>query len=248
MKVRMPSIFVITVGTPLDKEGTINLDMISNVAHDIARNMGEDSLIILRSTVKIGTSKHIVAPILEKSGVAFDLAMCPERTLEGNAMRELYRLPQIIGADCEIAAERAASLFKSLTRTTLKVSSLETAEMIKLVDNTYRDVQFAFANEVARACETMHINGYEVITSGKLGYERTNVPLPGPVGGPCLSKDPHILMQSVADKGISLEITHACRLVNERQPKEVAEFICREVNKRATGSHTPASDAGWYGF
>ena len=101
----------------------------------------------------------------------------------------------------------------------------EAAEMVKLVDNTYRDVTFAFANEVARACELFDVSANEVINYGKLGYPRTNVPLPGLVGGPCLEKDPHIFSQSVKARGFELEITNAARLVNERQPKETVFFI-----------------------
>ena len=112
----------------------------------------------------------------------------------------------------------------------VQVSSPETAEIIKLVDNTYRDVQFGFANEVARVCDAFGVKAHEVISSGKLGYKRTNVALPGLVGGPCLEKDPHILAQSARKRGIELEITTAGRLVNERQPAETVRFIANEIN------------------
>ncbi len=83
------------------------------------------------------------------------------------------------------------------------VSGIETAEIIKLVSNTFRDVQFAFANEVARRVRRVRRQRHEVISAGKLGYNRTNIPLPGVVGGPCLEKDPHILMESARTRGIS---------------------------------------------
>jgi UDP-N-acetyl-D-mannosaminuronic acid dehydrogenase len=114
----------------------------------------------------------------------------------------------------------------------VQVSSLEAAEIVKLVDNTFRDVQFGFANEVARLCETYAVSAHEVIASGKLGYVRTNVALPGLVGGPCLEKDPHILMQSAKARGIDLEITRVSRMVNERQPKETVGFIVAESQRR----------------
>ena len=104
--------------------------------------------------------------------------------------------------------------------------------MVKLVDNTFRDVQFAFANEVARLCEAYAVSASEVIASGKLGYVRTNVASPGLVGGPCLAKDPHILVQSAKARGIDLEITRASRMVNERQPKETVDFIVAESRRR----------------
>ena len=147
-------------------------------------------------------------------------------------MHELRRLPQIVGADDEDVRERAAHFFYKLTPTCVQVSSLETAEIIKLIDNTYRDVQFGFANEVARICDAFGVNAMEVIPGGKLGYPRTNVALPGLVGGPCLEKDPHILAQSLRDAGVDLDITTAARRVNERQPAETVDFILAEHGRR----------------
>ena len=225
-------VYVITVGTPLDEKGQARVDMIESAAQQVADHMADGSLVILRSTVKIGITRNVVTPILERSGKDFDVAMCPERTLEGKALQELRELPQIVGADLERVRDRAAAIFRSLTNSIVQVSSLEAAEVVKLVDNTYRDVQFAFANEVARMCEAFGVNAHEVIFSGKLGYKRTNVPLPGLVGGPCLEKDPHILVQSARSRGVNMEITIAARLVNERQPSETMRLIVGEMAKR----------------
>lgn len=225
-------VYIITVGTPLDENGVARLDMIESATREVAENMQDGALVILRSTVKIGTTRDVVTPILEASGKSFSIAMCPERTLEGRALAELRELPQIIGADDPAVADRAASVFRRLTSTIVEVSSPESAEILKLVDNTYRDVRFAFANEVARVCDAYGVNAFEVIASGKLGYERTNVPLPGLVGGPCLEKDPHILYQSVLSRGVELEITRAARGVNERQPRETISHVLTEANRR----------------
>ncbi|MGD1925245.1 MAG: nucleotide sugar dehydrogenase [Paracoccaceae bacterium] len=226
-------IYVITVGTPLAPDGRARVDFIESATREVAENMPDGALVILRSTVKIGTARNIVAPILQASGKSFGIAMCPERTLEGRAMHELRRLPQIVGADTDAVRERAAHFFYKLTPTAVQVSSLETAEIIKLVDNTFRDVQFGFANEVARICDAYGVNAMEVIPGGKLGYPRTNVALPGLVGGPCLEKDPHILAQSLRDVGVELDITTSARRVNERQPEETVAFILAEHAKRS---------------
>jgi UDP-N-acetyl-D-mannosaminuronic acid dehydrogenase len=224
--------YIITVGTPLSPDGVARVDMIEGAARDIAENMRDGALVILRSTVKIGTTRDVVSPILAASGKKFDIAMCPERTLEGKALQELRELPQIVGADDPAVADRAAAVFRRLTSSIVLVSDIETAEIMKLVSNTFRDVQFAFANEVARMCDAFGVSAHEVISSGKLGYNRTNIPLPGLVGGPCLEKDPHILMESARTRGISLEITAAGRLVNERQPEETVRFISSEIDRR----------------
>jgi UDP-N-acetyl-D-mannosaminuronic acid dehydrogenase len=226
------STYIITVGTPLAPDGVARVDMIEAAARDIAANMRDGALVILRSTVKIGTTRDVVAPILAASGKKFDIAMCPERTLEGKALQELRELPQIVGADDQAVADRAAAVFRRLTSSIVLVSGIETAEIIKLISNTFRDVQFAFANEVARVCDAFGVSAHEVISAGKLGYNRTNIPLPGLVGGPCLEKDPHILMESARTRGISLEITGAGRLVNERQPQETVDFISSEIERR----------------
>lgn len=225
--------YIITVGTPLDSRGKVRLDMIEAASHEVAQNMGDGALVILRSTVHVGTARNVVSKILAQSGKSFDIAVCPERTLEGKALLELRQLPQIVGADEQSVRERAERVFRRLTKSIVQVSTLESAEIIKLVDNTYRDLQFAFANEVARVCEAWDVNAHEVIASGKLGYERTSVALPGLVGGPCLEKDPHIFRQSAQSRGIDLEITAASRLVNERQPAETVAFIVEQIQQRA---------------
>lgn len=228
--------YIITVGTPLSSEGNVRLDMIEAATRQVAENMRDGALVILRSTVQVETTRKVVAPILAATGRRFDVAMCPERTLEGRALQELRELPQIIGAEDASASDRAAAVFQRLTSSVVKVSSPEAAEIVKLVDNTFRDVQFAFANEVARLCDAFGVNAHEVIASGKLGYPRTNVALPGLVGGPCLEKDPHILLQSAQSRGLTLEITSAGRLVNERQPTETVGFIAAEIARRGLPS------------
>ena len=229
--------YIITVGTPLHPDTHLpRLDLIEAATREVAAHFDAGATIILRSTVQVGTTLEVVRPILESTGKKFYLAMCPERTLEGDALRELSSLPQIIGASSPDAGDRAAVLFSRLTNTLVHVSDPATAEMIKLIDNTSRDVRFAFANEVARACDAIGIDANEVIKFGKLGYARTNVAKPGPVGGPCLEKDPHILMTSLRRYGVSLEITAASRLVNERQP---VETVANMMDLLDTGGSNP---------
>jgi UDP-N-acetyl-D-mannosaminuronic acid dehydrogenase len=231
--------YIITVGTPL-KPGTYQprLDMIEQASRQVAEHMPDGAAVILRSTVKIGTTREIVKPVLDAAGKTYHLSMSPERTLEGDALRELVTLPQIVGGMTERGADMAASLFSRLTHTIVRVADPETAEMIKLVDNTSRDVRFAFANEVARACDAVGVNANDVIRFGKLGYSRTDVALPGLVGGPCLEKDPHILLASVAPHDVTLEITAASRHVNERQPQETVAAILTKLRERRRGPFT----------
>ena len=218
-------IFIVTVGTPLSIDGVSRTDMITNVAHDVASALSDGDLVIMRSTVKLGTTRKVFKPILDDAGKSYDLAFCPERTLEGKALVELRHLPQIVGGITSQAAVRASQFFQFITPTVIRVSSVETAEMIKLVDNVSRDVMFGFANEVAAACDATGVSATEVITAGKLGYPRTNIPQPGPVGGPCLEKDPHIFAESLDEHGYRPSITLAARSLNEKQPENTIKFI-----------------------
>jgi UDP-N-acetyl-D-mannosaminuronic acid dehydrogenase len=219
------SVYIVTVGTPLNDAGKATLEAVERAAIQVASVMQEGALVILRSTVKLGTARNVVWPILEAAGRNCEIAVCPERTLEGKALIELHELPQIIGANDPDTRQRCAQLFGALTPTTIGLSSLEAAELTKLIDNTYRDVTFGFANEVARLCGRAGLSANEIIRAGRLGYPRTNVALPGPVGGPCLEKDPHILVESAAQYGVPMEITSAARLVNEIQPRETVGLI-----------------------
>lgn len=233
------TVYIITVGTPLDEKGRVRLDMIENVAREVSRNLKRGDLVILRSTVKIGTTSKVISPILKKSGVEFEVAFCPERTLEGQALRELRELPQIVGGKTVSTTVRASQIFQFLTPTVVRVASVEAAEMIKLVDNTSRDVHFAFSNEVARLCDAAGINAYEVIQAGKLGYPRTNLPLPGPVGGPCLVKDTYILAEGYHDLGVEPVLSLTARKLNEEQPDEVVAQLARWLKSKKGFPRTP---------
>lgn len=219
------SLFILTVGTPLDESGKPRMDMVERASREVTAVMRDDALVVLRSTVRVGTTRKIVKPILDASGKRYQLAYCPERTIEGNALAELRTLPQIVGGLTDAAAWRAASVFQHMTPTTIRVSSLEAAEVIKLLDNSYRDLFFAFGNEVALLCEAAGLDAVEVISAGKTGYPRTSIAMPGFVGGPCLEKDPHILEDSMRDYGFRPELISTGRRLNERLPDWVTRSL-----------------------
>lgn len=211
--------FIITVGTPLDDDGNPRLDMVKRAAIEVASVMKNEAVVILRSTVRLGTTRNVILPILEASKINFRLAFCPERTIEGNALAELNSLPQICGGRNPEDAWFASQLFQSITPTTIRVSSIEAAELIKLLDNSYRDLTFAFGNEVALICEAAGLDSKEVTDAGNLGYSRTNIAKPGLVGGPCLEKDPHILTHGLADFNFNPTLITSGRKLNENLPE-----------------------------
>ncbi len=221
------SLFILTVGTPLDESGTPRMDMVERATRQVTAVMRDGALVVLRSTVRLGTTRAVVKPILDATGKRYQLAYCPERTIEGNALAELRMLPQIVGGLTPEDSWRAAAVFQHMTPTTIRVSSLETAEAIKLLDNSYRDLFFSFGNEVALLCEAAGLDAVEVIGSGKMGYARTSIASPGFVGGPCLEKDPHILEHSMKDFGFRPELISTGRRLNERVPDWVARSLAR---------------------
>ncbi len=219
-------VFFITVGTPLDKFNKPRFDMIKTASNEISKVMIKNDLIILRSTVSVSTSRNIVKPILEKSNKNFKLAFCPERTAEGNAMKELRYLPQIISGLDKQSLLSAKQLFKKITKKIVPVSSLETAEMIKIVDNVQRDTFFGFANEIAKICDHLSVNSNEVIQKGKYFYPRTNVAKPGPVAGPCLSKDTYILAESIQNKNLK---SNLISLTARKLNKDLPNYIIKKI-------------------
>jgi nucleotide sugar dehydrogenase len=218
--------YIITVGTPIDKNKKIITNHIKLVAKDLNKVLENNDLVILRSTVGVGVTRKIVFPILNSKNKKIYLSFCPERTLEGKALKELIQLPQIISGIDTVSLKRSKKIFLRLTKKIITVTDLETAELIKLVDNSNRDVYFSYANEIARICDSLGVSALEVIKKGKKDYPRTNIPMPGLVGGPCLEKDPYIMTESsMIKKKVVSKITFQARSLNESLPLEIVNYI-----------------------
>lgn len=213
-------IFVVCVGTPVDERGHVLTTFLEKAIRSVGRVLKPHDLIILRSTVPIGTCRSLVIPTLEKeSGLSaehdFFLAFAPERTVEGRALEELRTLPQVIGGINKQSVDVASQFFQIFTRTIVSVSSLEEAEAVKLLNNTFRDISFGFANEAAQVLSRFGLTARNVIRAANEGYVRNAIPSPSPgVGGACLVKDPYIFTQSARAKGYEPHLPLAARLIN----------------------------------
>lgn len=232
-------VFVIAVGTPVVRElgrSVPDLCDLERAAAAVAAHLTPGALVVLRSTVPIGTTRQVVMPILERgSGLAagsdFHLAFAPERTSEGAALHELRSLPQLIGGIDTDSTEAAAALFRELTPTLVRMESPEAAELAKLVNNSFRDLVFAFSNEVAQLAAPFDFDVVEAIRAANRGYPRDPVPLPSPgVGGPCLTKDPYILASVGARSGATSTLSEAGRSVNESMESFVVDSVLRHVD------------------
>ncbi len=194
-------VHIVSVGTPLDDCGNPDKTFLELAAKTIGAVLIPGNLVICRSTVPVGTMRNYFIPLLEKSsgwlraGIDFNVAFCPERTIEGDALRELRELPQIIGGLTPRCREMAANIFQRFGPTIVRVDSLEAAELVKLINNSYRDLCFAFSNEVALVCDKYNIDAFELIAAANEGYPRNKIYKPSPgVGGICLSKDPFLFV------------------------------------------------------
>ncbi|MBI2053767.1 MAG: nucleotide sugar dehydrogenase [Candidatus Staskawiczbacteria bacterium] len=219
--------FIISVATPVDsKTKQPNLDYVKQAINDLLPYLNENQLVVLRSTVPVGTSRKIVLPMLSEKSDRVHLSFCPERTVEGRALEELKTLPQIVGGLDDESAEISSQIFSKLTPVIVKTSSLEAAEIIKLINNSYRDFNFAFANQTALLCKDLGLDANKVIDDANFGYKRSNVlhpgfvalGKPGFVGGFCLEKDPYILINSGNGNA---GLIKAAREINEGLPEHV---------------------------
>ena len=228
-------VYVVAVGTPVKLMGREvpepDLEMLRRAAEMVGQHLRPGSLVILRSTVPIGSTRRVVLPVLEaasglQGGTDFHVAFAPERTAEGKALQELRQLPQIVGGLNEDSVEATAALFRELTPAIVRVESLEAAEMAKLLNNSFRDLIFAFANEATRIAAPFNIDVVETIRAANRGYPRDPIPLPSPgVGGPCLTKDPYIFAAGRDESGLAESLSVHGRRVNEAMHAWVAEAV-----------------------
>ena len=223
-------VYVISVGTPFNKETDCLDDRhVTEAARYVGERLKKNDLVVMRSTLPIGYTRNSVIPCLERTsglvkGIDFFVSVCPERTTEGNALRELKSLPQIIGGFDPTSCEISMQLFNENTQTVIDIGSLEAAEMCKLMDNTYRDIRFAFSNQLAILSEKLGLNLRNIVDKVNLSYERNDIPYPSPgVGGACLSKDPYVLKSSFDSHGLDGQFILEARKINEAMPGRIVE-------------------------
>jgi len=229
------TIFIVTVGTPV-VDSRINFAQLDGVSQYLHSTLKDEDLVIMRSTMKIGESRVFYNSLLKNSGKKIRLGVCPERTIEGRAIVEINSLPQIIsGIDAKSLAE-VKDFFESLNIETVSSESIEAAEFIKLISNAYRDLNFAFGNEIADISESWNIDCREAIEVANYKYERSNIQRPGLTGGPCLEKDSIILDISARSVGKNAAISVIARELNLDVPRKAINRIAKVINPSKIGS------------
>lgn len=219
-------IYLLAVPTPVGQNKRADLKFLQAAAASIVSYLKPGDLVIVESTVPPGCCEKIVAPILSGSelvpGKDIFLAHCPERVLPGNALYELEHNPRIIGGLTQQCAEQAADFYRSFVKGEIFLTGLFEAELAKLTENAYRDVNLAFVNSLAAICEEIDIDVERVIELAN-HHPRVNLLKPGAgVGGHCIPVDPWFLIQEFPAETMLLR---TARAINDHRPHRIVESL-----------------------
>jgi UDP-N-acetyl-D-mannosaminuronic acid dehydrogenase len=227
--------YLIAVPTPFTPDKKCDLHYVESAVKTVAKHLRKGNLVILESTVRPGTTMEVVKPLLEASGLKvgedLSLAYVSEKAIPGNTLHEMVHNDRIVGVYDERTAELTTQLYSRFVQGKLHVTDCTTAETVKLVENTYRDVNIALANELADICSSKGMNAWEVIQLANK-HPRVHVHAPGPgVGGHCIAVDPWFLVEK--HEGALIK---TARAINDNRPLRVVNFVS-ELIKTENISH-----------
>ncbi|MDE8313825.1 nucleotide sugar dehydrogenase [Erysipelothrix rhusiopathiae] len=215
--------YIITVPTPYISESKqIDPTFVQKAVTEVLNILEDGAILVIESTVSPGTIDRYIRPIIDKSSKKVELVHAPERILPGAMINELVNNSRTIGADNIVAGNQVREVYESFCKGEIVLTDICTAEMSKVVENTFRDINIAFANELAQICREAGLNVYEVISIANK-HPRVNILQPGPgVGGHCISVDPWFL---VGDYPESSKLILQARNTNDSMPNYVFERI-----------------------
>lgn len=228
-------VFFITVPTPFSAAFEPDLSFVDAATAALAPFLRAQNLVVLESTSPVGTTERVaenlarLRPDLVRNGVlTVHVAHCPERVLPGHILRELVENDRIVGGVNPASTRRAAEVYRTFVTGNILQTDCRTAELCKLVENSYRDVNIAFANELSMICDELKIDVWELISLANR-HPRVNILQPGPgVGGHCLAVDPWFIVSAAPE--IS-PLIRAGRAVNSRKRDHVVEHILERAGR-----------------
>ncbi|WP_413515535.1 nucleotide sugar dehydrogenase [Carnobacterium maltaromaticum] len=239
--------YIITVPTPYEKENKkINPNYILSAVKSVLKVCKKETILVIESTVSPGTIDKFVRPLIIEQGfeIGTDIHIvhAPERILPGNMIHELKHNSRTIGADNKKIGEKVKTIYSRFCESDIIVTDIRTAEMTKVVENTFRDINIAFANELTKICRSDNMNVHEIIKIANM-HPRVNILNPGPgVGGHCISVDPWFL---VGDYPGLTNIILTAREINDSMPEFVLERIHAIMQEN---SITDLKKVGLYGL
>ncbi|MDM5246424.1 MULTISPECIES: nucleotide sugar dehydrogenase [unclassified Lysinibacillus] len=217
-------VFIVAVPSPINPDNTANLEYVRQATASVVPYLKKGNLVILESTVPPKTVEHIMLPELIKANLEFGVDLfvshSPERVIPGRIFEELVNNDRIVGGIDETSAQMTKELYQTFVNGTIHLTDATTAELVKVMENTYRDVNIAFANELAKLAEKLDVNIWEAIKFANY-HPRVNVHFPGPgVGGHCIAVDPWFLVEL---GGETAQIIHLSRNTNDSMPSFTAQ-------------------------
>ncbi|MCG7337380.1 nucleotide sugar dehydrogenase [Sporosarcina sp. ACRSM] len=217
-------VYIVAVPSPINPDNTANLEYIRQATASIVPYLQKGALVILESTVPPKTVENVMLPELRKSNLVLGeelfVSHSPERVIPGKIFEELINNDRIVGGITPKSAEMTKELYKTFVQGEIHLTDATTAELVKVMENTYRDVNIAFANELAKIAETIDVDIWEAIRFANF-HPRVNIHTPGPgVGGHCIAVDPWFLVELSPDKA---DIIKKSRLTNDGMPKFTAQ-------------------------
>lgn len=240
-------VYIISVPTPYDRESKkIDPSYVNAAIADVLKVCPAGAVIVIESTVSPGTIDKYVRPVIDESGFVvgkdIHLVHAPERIIPGNMVYELLHNNRTIGADDQEVGNKIKELYSSFCKGEIVVTDIRTAEMTKVVENTYRDINIAFANELAKICQSDGMDVYDIIRIANM-HPRVNILSPGPgVGGHCISVDPWFL---VGDYPNLARLIRNARETNDSMPEYVLARTREIMEEREIHD---ASKVGIYGL
>ncbi|MDT3763935.1 nucleotide sugar dehydrogenase [Priestia filamentosa] len=234
LNVEEADVYIIAVPTPIHEDHTANVDYVISATKSILPFVKKNDVVIVESTIPPRTIDDIVAPLFEEAGwnprEDVYLAHCPERVLPGRILIELVENTRIVGGYTKEAAYQAAQVYRQIVTGEVIETQAVTAEMSKLMENTYRDVNIALANELGKISAKLGVNALDVITLANR-HPRVNIHTPGPgVGGHCLAVDPYFIIEKAPE--LSPLISNA-REINNSMPDFVLQCVQSILDKDA---------------
>lgn len=237
------SVYIVAVPTPyVEQTKQIDPRYVMDAVRDVLRVCEKDAVIVIESTVSPGTIDRFIRPLLKNDHRAVQLVHAPERIIPGNMVYELEYNSRIIGCDDPEVGSYIKTIYSSFCRGEFVITDIRTAEMTKVVENTFRDINIAYANELAKICRKADLDVYEIIRIANM-HPRVNILQPGPgVGGHCISVDPWFL---VGDFPEETDLIRCAREVNSAMP----EFVLNRIQEIMAENHIQDfSRVGIYGL
>lgn len=235
------SILIVSVPTPLDNHESPDIRALKNAMHDLATVLKVDDIVILESTVYPGTTENVCIPLLEKltgleHGKGFHVGYSPERISPGDAAFSLENLTKIIAAQDKKTLQVMREMYESICAKVYPVSSIMTAEVIKLLENIQRDVNIAVMNEMAQVLHALNVDMHEVVEGAKT--KRGFVPFrPGLVGGHCIPVDPLYMVFKAKQLGLKTDMIQTARRINDGLTDFIIQSMRRLLDEKSSNTH-----------